>query len=113
VLNVSAGIVNQPNSGNLTGGTIIAGTLAIINSTEHVVGGQGHPVGVTYNNTLGRVTLTAQATAATALSLDLTADLNTVECAACHYVHQHADDTSPFLRIANNNSQICLACHNL
>jgi predicted CXXCH cytochrome family protein len=32
-----------------------------------------------------------------------------VECASCHNVHD--DQTPPFLRISNDNSDICLTCH--
>lgn len=40
---------------------------------------------------------------------------NNIECASCHKVHDPGTvpaGTSPFLRISNTNSALCLACHN-
>lgn len=37
-----------------------------------------------------------------------------LECATCHNVHEEGDPvvgTSPFLRMANSNSEMCLKCH--
>ena len=36
---------------------------------------------------------------------------NQMECASCHAVHQPGDSKN-FLRIENNKSALCLACHN-
>lgn len=106
--NVSAGIVNQPNAGALTGG-LLSG-YSELDPAEHVIGGSGHVVGTTPTWATGY--LKAQATAEDTLTLTAGA-LNTIECAGCHYVHNHAVNTAPFLRIANTNSALCLACHDL
>jgi predicted CXXCH cytochrome family protein len=71
-----------------------------------------HPIGITYDNTAtGDTAFVDPAVVATNLGVPLATALpgTKVECSSCHSVH----DTTymPFLRISNDNSAICLACH--
>ena len=67
-----------------------------------------HPIGVTYDTTKD----TAFDTLANA-KLDKIVFFGTstdqVECASCHAVHDYTN--VPFLRLSNDNSALCLACH--
>ncbi len=64
-----------------------------------------HPVGFTYGNSLTAKPGEYQPTPTNGVKLFV----GTVQCASCHMVHQ--DIYQPFLRVANNNSALCLSCH--
>lgn len=80
-----------------------------------------HPVGFNYNTAAGEDSgLVAKAAADATLNPGggtafFGAAGNNIECASCHKVHDPGTTgagTSPFLRISNTNSALCLACHN-
>lgn len=74
-----------------------------------------HPISFAYDAALATADggLYNPATQNSGLGGTITNDLlfaDSLECASCHDVH---DDTfDPFLRIANNGSNLCLTCHN-
>jgi len=109
---VKAGLVNEPNSGSVT-------VVAVLGANADIGGGVGnlsddHPIGFSFT-----------AAAATDLEIkDATAVQNVAGmagavsygtagtdmwCSSCHDVHN--DTFSPFLRISNTGSALCLACH--
>lgn len=121
---VSASIQRQPRLANLTGGKIVAGDadLPILVVGKHDIGGTTHPVGVDYEDAGGGVSETlwplsdavTKINALTGKRKDVvTADIDPVTCRGCHDVHNHATNTIPYLRGANNDSQLCVACHDL
>lgn len=73
-----------------------------------------HPVGFNYDSAVvpdGALVATATVKGAGSLGAGafFGASTNDMECATCHKVH---DDTlTPFLRISNAGSNLCLACH--
>lgn len=73
-----------------------------------------HPVGFAYDTAVTQdgTGLIALATANATLGGNafFGVGANVMECASCHKVHDNTN--APFLRIANTNSTLCLACHN-
>jgi predicted CXXCH cytochrome family protein len=101
-------LVQAPSDGN-------AGTLRTLTGTA-LVGtdlSNDHPVSITYRNDLDSglraPTGTTVVNGAVTAQLYGTASPYTVECASCHLVHDPTN--TPFLRVANTNSQLCTACH--
>lgn len=94
---------------------VIAGAANIGGGTKNLA--NDHPVGFNYNTAAtedGVANLKVLATANTALGgnafFDTGTGANQLECSSCHKVHDNT--AAPFLRIANTNSALCLACHN-
>ncbi len=77
-----------------------------------------HPVGFDYNaaeQDAAETGLYPLATAKTNGAVFYGAGANEMWCSSCHAVHEpgtFAAGTAPFLRISNNASALCLACHN-
>jgi predicted CXXCH cytochrome family protein len=102
---------NAPNAGNL-GSTRNATGTAVLNaaiqiSTNANLGtdlSNDHPVNFDY---------TVSATNDPGIRSTPTGTVvlfgNTVQCASCHNVHD--PENAPFLRMANDGSALCLACH--
>jgi len=67
-----------------------------------------HPISVTYDTTQDPNFIAAVAGQVGGLQLFGTG-ADQVECATCHLVHDPA--ISPFLRISNTGSGLCLSCH--
>lgn len=72
-----------------------------------------HPVGFNYDTAVGQDAggLVATATVKTALGNGALfgATTNQMECATCHKVHDNT--ITPFLRMDNAGSNLCLVCH--
>lgn len=66
-----------------------------------------HPIGFLYSDTTSDPGKSADYNATPLGSVKLQA--GRVECASCHQVHNSTFE--PFLRQANTNSALCLACH--
>lgn len=66
-----------------------------------------HPIGFLYSDTTSDPGKTADYNGTPLGSVRLQA--GRVECASCHQVHNNTYE--PFLRQANTNSSLCLACH--
>lgn len=66
-----------------------------------------HPVNMAYDP-VADTGLAAIATVNTA-GLELFGGTNTVQCATCH--DPHNDTNTPFLRVSNTGSALCLTCH--
>ena len=81
----------RQTAGKLTSGSALIGTDLR----------NDHPVGIAYPAT-GLYT-------AVGSLVDVKVYTNKVECASCHDVHDNTD--SPFLRVANTGSALCLKCH--
>ncbi len=104
---VSETLVNEPNNGNtdLTGYTF--GSAAANLGTDM---SNDHPIGFSYSDAAGTDTeLVAFATVDATLSSPFFGAANDMWCSSCHDVHD--DTNSPFLRISNDSSNLCLACH--
>ena len=128
---VNSGILRNPLTGTLTGGTIGSTSNAYIASGTHIVGGVNHPSGIVGGNTYGwsangpdgkvsgiGAALDTPSNANTALNATYAFNLGgsgaTIHCTSCHYVHRKGTDTGrAFLRISNSNSALCVACHNI
>lgn len=67
-----------------------------------------HPVSITYDHTLDTDFVAAVGGQVGGLQL-FGAGADQVECASCHLVHDPA--ISPFLRVSNAGSAMCLSCH--
>lgn len=68
-----------------------------------------HPVNMSHNET-NDPGLVAAATVATTLRLySGGGSTNTVQCGSCHEPHNNTN--SPFLRVSNASSGLCLSCH--
>ena len=65
-----------------------------------------HPVNMTHDETQDTGLKTPTQVTTAGLKLYGT---NTVQCASCHDAHNNTN--TPFLRIANTSSALCLACH--
>lgn len=101
-------LINAPADGSV--GTLISMTGTALLGTDLT---NDHPVSITYRQDLdsGLRANTGATVPGPAFTAQLygTVSPYTVECASCHAVH---DPTNvPFLRIANNNSQLCTTCH--
>jgi len=114
---VSTNVSRQPLSGTLENGNISDANM-IIDLTDHTIGGTGHVVDIAPTWSAG--VLKSSASANNALTSGTGARsgasspaLDTINCASCHDVHNHASNTRPFLRIANTGSALCVACHDL
>ncbi len=94
------------NYGGVTTGldtmTVVAANFGIDLSNDH-------PIGITYPSALTNY-VTDPTGAGIRLPNDGTNDR--VECQSCHDPHGGVTGT-PFLRITNVDSELCLACHNL
>ena len=66
-----------------------------------------HPVSVEYDETVYHLRAITDIDA----SLELFGTQSTVECSSCHAVHGTV--YSSFLRMSNENSALCLSCHNV
>ena len=98
-------IINTPEKAWTTSGDKMAASAAGYMGTDLR---SEHPVGVTYNTTKD----TAFDTIANAKTDKIEffgGSTNQVECASCHAVHDYTN--VPFLRLSNDNSALCLACH--
>jgi len=63
-----------------------------------------HPVGFDYSSSV-----TAKPLEYNASPTGVKLSAGRVECSSCHNVH--SDANNPFLRVAIDNSQLCLSCH--
>jgi predicted CXXCH cytochrome family protein len=102
-------IINTPEAGWTQGGTrTMASTAPGYVGTDLR---SEHPVGVTYDITsaTGDPAFDSIANATTDGIVFFGGGTNVVECASCHAVHDYTN--VPFLRLANTNSALCLACH--
>jgi predicted CXXCH cytochrome family protein len=68
-----------------------------------------HPIGVTYDVSLD-TDFDSITDAQTDKIVFFGGSTNQVECASCHAVHDYSN--VPFLRLSNDDSALCLACHN-
>jgi predicted CXXCH cytochrome family protein len=66
-----------------------------------------HPIGIVYDHTVDLALTDPAGHANVQLFNDGTNDK--VECASCHNAHDNTN--TYFLRVANNNSDLCLECH--
>ena len=69
-----------------------------------------HPISVTYDDAAD-TSFNPQATAETAGLVFYGATGDQVECGSCHNPHDAVTVLNRFLRISNDGSQLCLACH--
>ena len=67
-----------------------------------------HPISVTYDVTQDPDFMAKASVEATGIRFYGTG-VDQIECSSCHDVHD--PDLSPFLRISNAGSALCLACH--
>ncbi len=101
-------LVNAPADGTAGTASLMTGAARLgTNLQAH------HPVSVTYradlNNTLRTVTGSNVVNGGVTLPLFGTAAPFAVECGSCHNVHDPVN--TPFLRVNNTGSQMCIACH--
>ncbi|MDH5719633.1 MAG: cytochrome c3 family protein [Spirochaetia bacterium] len=68
-----------------------------------------HPISITYD-AVSDTGLHATTSAFGTITIANVLYGGKVECASCHDVHD--DTNAPFLRLNNNTSGLCLACHN-
>jgi len=89
--------------------TLIAATdvHAIGNPTNSFGLQNDHPVNMNYDPLLD--TGLDSAANVTTAGLKLFGVSNTVQCASCHNVHNNTN--TPFLRVSNAGSALCLTCH--
>lgn len=120
---VASTVVNAPGPGTTSPSSydIAAGAIANWDATPNPFANIGtdlsndHPIGFTYNETAdvqnnGFPAVVANQIGATGMYVFA----GQMECATCHDVHNQAvPSRSPvyFLRMANTNSGMCLACH--
>jgi len=103
---------NPPNSGTPTvtavATRINAAGQIISNANMGISMRDDHPVNFTYNTALattdGGLRDPAASTAVTALLIG-----GTVQCSSCHSTHDPTN--TPFLRVTNAGSALCLTCH--
>ncbi len=97
------GVTGVLDYGNNTGSGPMIGDSALgVDLTND------HPVSFVYNTALATADGDLFDPAATPAVAALLFG-NQVECASCHDVHD--DTNSPFLRMSNANSALCLTCH--
>jgi predicted CXXCH cytochrome family protein len=108
-------LLNKPGPGsgapsnwtwNTAGNTMTAAT-----SPSAMLGSDlrnDHPISVTYDATKDPAFVTPTGGAVNGLPL-YGGLKNQMECASCHNVHDNAN--SPFLRVSNGGSSLCLKCH--
>jgi predicted CXXCH cytochrome family protein len=89
-----AGTTPGIQAGLITGGALLGTDLR-----------NDHPIGFTYATSVTAKPADYNATPLGSVRLQA----GRVECASCHQVHN--DTNAPFLRQANTNSALCLACH--
>lgn len=94
-----------PNTGNVTAGGLIDGTIT--DMTTSLAG--DHPVGILYTESLAADASHFKAVA-TAEASGIKFFNSKVECASCHDPHNTTGVTT-FLREANTASALCLMCH--
>lgn len=110
------GTVALENFGGVSGGT------NYISSSSQVGGISGgdltteHPISFEYTDALAAIDggLYAPSSTNSGLGGTISQDMlfnNKLECASCHDVHNRFG-VSHLLKMSNNNSQLCLACHN-
>ncbi len=86
-------------AGDFPGSTALLGTVL----------SDDHPISVVYDPAVDTAFQTVASVTGAGLPLYIGTGVNQVECGSCHNVH---DDTfSPFLRLANTGSALCLTCH--
>jgi predicted CXXCH cytochrome family protein len=101
-----SGIPNDAAIGTSSSANLLADGVSLTND---------HPVAFDYNAAAGEdagLAATATANAALGGGAFFGTGLgfgNQMECASCHKVHD--DRISPFLRMSNDQSQLCMACH--
>ncbi|TFH38828.1 MAG: cytochrome C [Bacteroidia bacterium] len=110
------GTIALENFGGTTTGT------SYISSTNLVGGPSGddlsreHPISFEYTDALAALDggLYAPTSTNSGLGSTISQDMlfnNRLECASCHDVHNRYG-VAHLLKMSNNNSQLCLACHN-
>jgi predicted CXXCH cytochrome family protein len=115
-------IVNTPDTvtaGMNNGGTVFQATGELTTTTEGYLGldlSNDHPVSIGYaegGETVSDGGLKSVSDATTA-GVRLFGDSGSehVECASCHDVHDADPTKKYFLRVNNDDSDLCLACHN-
>ncbi len=98
------GVTGILDYGDNTGSSPMAGDSALgVDLTND------HPVSFVYDTALATADGDLFDPAATPAVAELLFG-GQVECASCHDVHD--DTNSPFLRMSNANSSLCLTCHN-
>ena len=107
-------IVNAPNTfgGSIPGTTVGTNTMPSGGMTNLGTDLRNdHPISVTYDNTADVAFYDAATIKAAGLRLftDPSGGGEKVQCASCH--NPHDDTNTPFLRIANSSSNLCLTCH--
>jgi len=109
-------IVNSPNVFESGGGVIPpttpgTNTMPVGNKNLGSDLRNDHPISITYDNVADPAFNSSIAIKAAGLRLftDPTGGGEKVQCASCH--NPHDDTNTPFLRIANSSSNLCLTCH--
>lgn len=98
------GVTGVLDFGGTTGTAGMTGSAAVGTDLTN-----DHPVSFTYDTALSTADGELYDPATTPAVATLLFGGN-VECASCHDVHD--DTNSPFLRMSNANSALCLTCHN-
>ena len=102
-------LYNAPNDG--AAGTLISVTGAAALGTDL---SDDHPINFTYDAALatsdGGLKTPNSTSNVTATAGEIPLYGGTMQCASCHAVHNNTN--SPFLRVANTDSALCLKCHN-
>lgn len=106
---------NIKNSGGAGPGTVTVANITGFNTKNNLSTdlSNDHPVGFSYataqSQDNGALNLMATANTSLGGNAFFGTSADQIECASCHKVH---DNTStPFLRISNAGSNLCLACH--
>lgn len=101
---------------NSFGGVTITGTQFVIGTANFGVNlADNHPVSFTYDALLASSDggLNDPTTTASGLGGTISEDLlinNKLQCSSCHDVHNGTDETA-LLVMSNDNSDLCLVCH--
>jgi len=104
---VSEVLVNEPNNGttDLTGYVFSSAAANLGTDMSN-----DHPVGFSYSDALTDTELNTVADVTTAMGANpFFGATDEMWCSSCHDVHD--DTNNPFLRMSNDNSNLCLACH--
>lgn len=106
---VSETLVNEPNAGATS-----SGVPNITNAANLGVDlANDHPVGMNVVDNADAEIFTRnviEAKTGMTGAISFGSGSNEMWCSSCHDVHNNAN--APFLRMANTNSNLCLACHN-
>lgn len=111
---VGTSLQNPPNGATLAvGGNTMNANAQIVNSTG-VDLANDHPIGMDLGanpeSADAGIDTIANITTAMGGANPFFGAGNTMWCSSCHDVHNTVAST-PFLRLANGNSNLCLACH--